>query len=236
MRHRQRSLLLLAVIALGFSSVSSAADEQPRTVSVVGTGTASAEPDSAIVTMAISTRAKEVDEAQAAAGRVTAAVLKLVNRLDIDRDQVDTTGATVQPNYRWNNNTEEQELRGYIVGRQMVVRVDDLDVLGRLIEGAVRAGVNQVSPPQLQSSRRKAVEREALAKAAEDARANAEVLAKALDARLGKVTQMNAQSGGRPPIAYARAQSMAADGAEATYNPADLTFTSTVSVTFELID
>ena len=225
------------IIVLGFFCASAwGAETDARSVTVVGSGTATAQPDSALVRMAISERAKDVAAGQAAAGRVVAAVLELTDDLDIDRDQVDTTGATVQPNYRWNNNTEEQELRGYIVGRQMTVRVKDLDRLGRLIEGAVQAGVNQVSPPQLLSSGRKDAERRALAAAAEDARANALVLASALGASLGKVMQMSSNAGGRPPIAYAaRMEAQVADAA-ATYNAADLSFNSTVNVTFELVD
>ena len=228
-----RSLTLFVVF---FCSAAYAADDTPRSVTVVGTGTATAEPDSALVSMAISERSKDVASGQAAANRVVAAVLELTDDLDIDRDQVNTTGATVQPNYRWNNNTEEQELRGYIVGRQMTVRLSDLDQLGRLIEGAVQAGVNQVNPPQLLSSGRKDAERQALAAAAEDARANARVLANALGANLGKVMQMSSSAGGRPPIAYAaRMEAQLADAA-ATYNAADLSFNSTVNVTFELVD
>ena len=220
---------------LFFCTATQAADDATRSVTVVGSGTVTAQPDGARVSMAISERAKDVATGQAAASRVVAAVLELTDDLNIDRDQVDTTGATVQPNYRWNNNTEEQELRGYIVGRQITVRVDELDRLGRLIEGAVQAGVNQVSPPQLISSTRKEAERQALAAAAEDARANALVLATALGARLGDVLQMSASPGGRPPIAYARMEAQVADAA-ATYNAADLSFNSTVNVTFELVD
>ena len=57
---------------------------------------------------------------------------------------------------------EEQELRGYIAERQLTIEIDDLDKLGALVEGAVAAGVNQVSPPQLDSSKRKETYRQAL--------------------------------------------------------------------------
>lgn len=228
--------VILLFLILG--TAAHAADESARTVSVTGRGVASAEPDRATVTMAIRAHAKQVAEAQAEAGRIAAAVLELTDDLDIDRDRVDTTGATVEPDYRWNRNTEEQELRGYFASRQMVVRLTDLDKLGRLIEGAVGAGVNQVSPPQLESSRRKDAERRALAAAATDARANAEVLAAALDAELGEILQMSAAADYRPPMPYARAQvAMAAESdAAATYNAADLTFTTTVNATFELLE
>lgn len=224
------SLLLLV-------SACTMADDTAQTISVSGNGLVSALPDRATVQMSIVSRAKELDVAQAGASKVTAAVLSLTDKLDIERNKVDTTGATVRPDYRWNREKEEQELRGYIAERQMIVKVDDLDILGRLVEGAVSAGVNQVSPPQLDSSEREAKHREALAAAAKDARASAEVLANALGVKLGNpISIRDASSGPRPPAPQVRMAAAMESDAAATYNAGDLTFSATVSVVFELID
>ena len=224
-------LLLLA-------SACTVADDMARTVSVTGTGRVSAMPDRATVHMSIVSRAKELAVAQAGAAKVTAAVLSLTDELDIERNKVDTTGATVRPDYRWNRETEQQELRGYIAERQMNIKVDDLDSLGKLIEGAVAAGVNQVSPPQLDSSKREAMHREALAKAAIDARANAKVLAETLGAELGDPVSIS--DGGvapQPPAPRLRMATAAMESdSAATYNASDLTFIATVAAVFELVN
>lgn len=216
-------------------SMCSMADDAAHTVSVTGNGLVSAVPDRATVRMSINSRAKELDVAQAEAAKVTAAVLSLTRKLGIKKNKVDTTGATVRPDYRWNRETEQQELRGYIAERQMNVNVDDLDKLGKLVEGAVSAGVNQVSPPQLDSSRRKEMHREALVKAARDARANAEVLAETLGTKLGDpISISDSVASPQPPVPQVRmAAAMEGDSA-ATYNAGDLTFSATVSVVFEL--
>ena len=231
LRRLLASLLLLA-------SVCAMADDVPQTVSVTGNGLVSTVPDLATVRMSIDSRAKELDAAQAGAAKVTAAVLSLTDKLDIERNKVDTTGATVRLDYRWNREKEEQELRGYIAERQMSVEVDDLDKLGRLVEGAVAAGVNQVSPPQLDSSKREAMHREALALAAKDARANATVLAETLGAKLGDPISIGDRSAPpQPPVPQPRmaVAAMESDSA-ATYNAGDLTFTATVTVVFELLN
>jgi len=223
------SLLLLA-------SVCAMADDMARTVSVTGNGLVSTVPDRATVQMSIVSRAKELDAAQSGAAKVTAAVLSLTDKLDIKRNKVDTTGATVRPDYRWNRETEQQELRGYIAERQMNVKVDDLDSLGNLVEGAVAAGVNQVSAPQLDNSRREDFHRKALALAAKDARANAEVLAETLGAKLGDpISISDANAPPQPPVPQMRmaTASMESDSS-ATYNAGDLTFTAFVTVVFEL--
>lgn len=214
------------------------ADDMTQTISVTGNGLVSTEPDRATVQMSIVSRAKELDAAQAGAAKVTASVLSLTDKLDIDRNKVDTTGATVRPDYRWNREKEEQELRGYIAERQMGVKVDDLEKLGRLVEGAVAAGVNQVSAPQLDSSRRESMHREALALAAKDARANAKVLAETLGAKLGDPISVSDRSAPpQPPVPQARMASMAMESdSAATYNAGDLTFTASVTVVFELVN
>lgn len=229
----------LWVVLLLTLSVSVAAEEHARTVTVTGNGFAEAEPDRATLRMSISVRKPTLAAAQNEAAAVTSKVLKMTDRMDIDRDRVDTTGASVRPDYRWNRDTQEQELLGYIADRQIVVEIEDLEKLGAMIEGAVDAGVNQVTPPQLDSSRRKAAYREALRAAAEDAKLNATELADSLGARLGPVLSINSSAvAPRPPVPH-RANMMAvtaeADAAE-TYNPADLKFNATVTVVFALTE
>ena len=55
----------------------------------------------------------------------------------------------------------------------MRIRLHDLDKVSQVIEGAVEAGVNQVSPPPLSSRRARDAFRDALQKAPEDATQNA---------------------------------------------------------------
>jgi len=231
-----KSLWAVLLLAL---SVNVMAEEQARTVTVTGNGFVEVEPDRATLRMSIVARKPTLAAAQNEAAAVTSKVLKMTDRMDVDRDRVDTTGASVRPNYRWNRETQEQELLGYIADRQIVVEIEDLEKLGAMIEGAVNAGVNQVTPPQLDSSRRKEAYREALRAAAEDARLNAMELAESLGAGLGPVLSINSGVvAPRPPVPHrANTLAMAAesDGAE-SYNPADLKFNASVTVVFELTE
>lgn len=218
-------------------SVHTMANDTAQTVSVTGNGMVSAVPDRATVHMSIVSRAKDLDVAQAEAAAVTAAMLSLTDELRIKRNKIDTTGATVRPDYRWNRETEKQELLGYIAERQMNVKVDNLGELGRLVEGAVAAGVNQVSAPQLDSSRREELHREALAMAAKDARASAEVLAATLGAKLGDpISISDGSAAPRPPAPQVRMAASMESASAATYNAGDLTFSATVAVVFELVN
>ena len=188
--------------------------------------------------MSIMARKPALADAQAEAALVAERILALTDRLGINRDQVDTTGASVRPDYQWDREKNEQVLRGYIAERQMRIRIDDLDQLGALTEGAVEAGVNQVSPPELGSSQRRDAHRRALEAAAADAEANARVLAESLGASLGDVVSINAGAAAPwPPVPQASLSAMRpaaeADAAE-TYNPGELSFRSSITVVFGL--
>ena len=231
--------LSVAIILLAFSAAGLVqADEMPRTISVTGTGYVTVPPDMARISLSVSERDPSLPAAQQAVAEVTARVLEFLDGLDIDRKKINSTGATVQPNYRWNRDTQEQELIGYIAQRRIEVEVLDLEILGKVVEGAVAVGVNQVSRPALDSTARRGAYRQALAKAATDARENAQTLADAMDVKLGPVMQMSV--GGRVPeprpMMRAQAETMAAvEIAPETYNAGDIRFDASVSAVFELI-
>ncbi len=146
----------------------------------------------------------------------------------------------MQPEYSWNEHDRKRVLLGYIVSRQVEVELRDLEQLGPLMERAVDAGVNQVGDARLDSSRRKDLEREAMALAVKDARLNAETLAGAAGARLGAVRSLAASSS--PPVMpMFRAEMMKADAMvaaappEETYQPGEMRFRSQVSAQYDLI-
>lgn len=213
------------------------ADSVDRTVTVSGVGHVLAAPDMARLSVAVAESDAQVQAAQLRAGEVTGRVLALLDTLGVARSQINSTGVMVQPEYRWNRDTQEQEFVGYIARRQIEVELRDLELLGRIVEGIVAAGVNQISPPVLDLSTRRDQYRRALARAAEDARENARVLAESLGARLGPVLQIS--TGGSPsiPIPLMRAQADVMGVAEAapeTYNAGDIRLDASISVMFAL--
>jgi len=231
---------LIAIVLLSFTVSAFAADDTARTIAVSGEGFVETPPDKATLMLSIVARAANVADAQAEAADVTGKVLALTKDMNIPANRVDTTSASVRPDYRWNRDKEEQELLGYVAERQMRVEIRDLEQLGEVIERAVKAGVNQVSPPQLDSTRRRDAYRDALERAAEDARQNAARLAQTLGLTLGPAIQVDAGPMARPPMPVMRMQEagvLAADmAAPATYNAGDMTVNATVSVVFELTE
>lgn len=232
--------LCVTVFLLALSGASYAqAGEMPRTISVTGIGFVTIPPDMARLSLSVNERDPSLGQAQQAVATVTARVLEYLDGLGIDREKINSTGATVQPNYRWNRDTQEQELIGYIAQRQIEVEIVDLGIIGKVVEGVVASGVNQVSRPVLDSTNRRAAYRQALSAAATDAQENAQTLAITMGVKLGPVMQMNSGARMMPeprPMMRAQADMMAvAESAPETYNAGDIRFDASVSAVFELI-
>ena len=213
--------------------------EMPRTISVSGTGTVDATPDIARLSLAVQRRDARMQVARDETVKVSKAFLSLCTKLGIKESKIRTSGLTIQPEYRWDEKENKQIFTGYFVQRQLQVEINDLDKLGNVIEGAIDAGVNEVSPPQLDSSKKKELNRDALAAATADAQANAERIATTLGVKLGPVRTVVAGGSMPPPMPMQemRVSAMAMDGAaqKSNYVPGEISFESRVDATFDVL-
>ena len=102
----------------------------------------------------------------------------------------------------------------------------------------MQAGVNQVSPPTLDYQERDNAYRQALARAAEDARSKATTIARALDTKLGKVIELNTlpNAPGPGPMRMMQAEAMDADSGSQTYNAGNIHLEAKLTATFELVN
>jgi uncharacterized protein YggE len=239
-RHSWLARLLAVPLAVGILPSAVLADEaRPRTVTVSGTGEVAAEPDLARLTLGVEARRPTLAEARTEVAATVDRVLKLTREMRIDPKLVNATRVQVQPEYNWNPKDRKQTLLGYFVSRQVQVELRDLEQLGPLLERAVDLGVNQVGDPMLDSTRRKDLEREAMSRAVQDARLNAETLARAAGAKLGSVRSLNGGTSGPPMPMYraraAMAESAAAAPPDATYQPGEMKFTANVNAEYDLV-
>jgi uncharacterized protein YggE len=228
-----------AVAILLLSAAVQAADAPDRLVAVSGYGEVQAAPDRALVQLAVEARNPALQVAQQEVNKAVERFLALCDELRIPREQVQSSSANVQAEFDWNGETRERRMLGYFVSRQLRVDLRDLDKLGLLMERAVGIGINQVSPPQLVSSRAEALRREAYAKAADDARQNAETLATRLGARVGKVRRVASSDVGLPPppqpMMMERNLVMAKDSGAQTYETGQMVISAQVVAEFDLI-
>ena len=223
--------------AMLFVSMTHAADQpQPRTVTTAGQATILTVPDEASISMAAEIRDPSLEAARDKAAGAVEAFLADARKLGIEDKAIATLGARVQPDYEWIRDSGERRLRGYVVTREIRVTLDDLELVGPLVEKATAAGVNEIQPAMLTSSRREELERQALAEATRDARRRAEAAAGAVDARVGAVRTIDAAPQRVQPVPR-EAALMAADarsGSGGGWQPGEITIPAQVTVTFDL--
>ncbi len=207
-------------------------------VVVDGQATIEAAPDLAYLSMGVEARAPDVQAAAASVAERVDKVLALTRGLDIPDRHVSTAAASVRPEFDFRNNAgpDGPRLIGYVVRREITVRLENLELLGRLTEGALEAGVNSMSDALFDTTRRAELEREAMGQAVADARSRAEAIAAADGARAGKARRLTAmRSGGpRPQMMMREAVAMSAP-ADQTYQTADLRIEARVQAEFELL-
>jgi hypothetical protein len=236
---RQFLVTGLAVAAMFSNTAVRAESPSPRVVTVSGQGEVSAPPDVAHVTLGVESRRLTLAEARSEVAKTVDRVLTLCGDLKIDPKLVNATRLQVQPEYRWNEADRRQVLLGYLVSRQVQVELRDLEQLGTLLERAVDAGVNQVGDPMLDSTRRKDLERQAMGLAVQDARQNADTLARAAGVKLGPIRVLNASSAPHVVPLYrskmVMADAAAAPAPEATYQPGEMKFSATVAAEYDLL-
>jgi uncharacterized protein YggE len=235
MRHDKALWTLLGALCLANPALA----DDPYVVVVDGQATIEAAPDLAYLSMGVEARAPGVQAAAASVAERVERVLALTRGLGIPDRHVSTAAASVRPDfdYRGNNRPDGPRLIGYVVRRQITIRLDDLDLIGRVTEGALEAGVNSLSDAVFDTTRRAELEREAMGRAVADARSRAEAIAAADGARAGKARRLTAMRGGgpRPQMMMREAAAMAADQAVETYQTADLRIEARVQAEFELL-
>jgi uncharacterized protein len=236
----KQSRLACLLFALLFGSGVLAHDAPlPRVVAVSGEGEVSVKPDRAQLSLSVEKLDPDLKKAEAEVNRIVRAYLAEAKTLGAKDEHVSTTGVSINPEYVWPEGGRERRFTGYRISRQISVRIENLDKLGEFILRATAVGVNQVNPPALESSRHKELERQALARAAEDARDKARLLAETLKVRLGIAYRITESGVDMPaPVMYQmKASRAAAADEEAGMGIAlgEIKLRATVNVEFELL-
>ncbi|MGQ0587035.1 MAG: SIMPL domain-containing protein [Gammaproteobacteria bacterium] len=237
MEHVRR--LACALAALTLSAAAAAPDEpKPRLLAVSGEGEVSVAPDRADVGFSVEASEKTLADAERIVTEGTAKLLKLCDTLGIPKHQVRSAQLNVNPQYDGGVVSSRPRIVGYFVSRQVDVDLRDLSKLGKLLQGAVETAANRVSGVGFGSTKKDDHQRAALAAAAEDAKANAEVLAKAMGVKLGRLHGLVAsESGGQPmPMMFEMRAKMAVSQAPAdqTYQAGEIRFQASVTAEYDL--
>jgi uncharacterized protein YggE len=235
-----KKLLLLASIVLLFSSTaySQQGDKRPRTpsITVIGEAMISAEPDQAHIDIGVVTQARSAPDASRENAERLSRVLAEVKKLLGKGDEVKTSGYSLTPNYRYPQGGKP-EIVGYTASNTVRIKTNTLDLVSRLIDGAMQAGANNVNRLIFTLKDEQGAQLEALRQASAKAKTKAEAIAASLGLKIVRIASINEGERTIQPIyrqaMAARGEALAAP-APTPVEPGTVDVRSTVSLTAEV--
>jgi uncharacterized protein YggE len=190
MRHRTlgTALVLLAAAAMltltactttTVSSAGPAAD----TVTAIGTGTGTAAPDTAEISLGVTFTSKDRLGAQDKTSKATAAVIAAVKAAGIDTADIQTGRISLDQQYGSNGN----KVVGYQASQSIDVKTKSVDRISAAVTAATTAGATDISDPTFSLADASTARVDAIGKAMADAKSRAQAMAKAAGRTLGRV-------------------------------------------------
>jgi uncharacterized protein YggE len=236
-----RKPILAASLALAaLAAAPAAAQPQPATavlagtrLDVVATGEVSRVPDTARITAGVVTTAPTATAALAENATRMASVRAALKRAGIADRDIQTSSINIYPDYRQDPQGTNPQIVGYRAGNDVTVKFRDIAATGKILDALVAQGANQINGPMLGIDKPEAALDEARTQALTNARARAELYARALGKRVGKIVSISEGGGNNGgPVPMMR---MTADAAQSTtIDPGEQSLSVTLAVSFEL--
>src|ERR1044071_9001739 len=181
------------------AAAASSDDRRVTRVLVVGDSIVQAQPDTAIITIAVVTQNRTAITAQQENAAKTDAVVRALKAAAGTGAEVKTSGYTLQPQRVYKEN-QPPTITGYEVRNSVTVTTSDLNKLGAIIDAAAQAGSNDISGIAFTLRQDRQARDRALSEATLEAVGKARMIATALGGRVGRIVEV--QGGGvqqRPP-------------------------------------
>lgn len=118
-----------------------------RVITVTGSGTLEVTPDIAEIQFDVVTEGNNVVDVQNENAKITSRVIEAIIAFGILRTDIQTSLYQVLPRYDYIDG--KQTFRGYEVRNSITVTVRNINSIGKIIDLAVKSGVNHVSSLQL---------------------------------------------------------------------------------------
>jgi len=166
-----------------------------QAIVVAGEATVRRVPDLAVLSLSVTVRDKKSTAARDEANRRASAILASLRELKIPDAGIQAPSLTVHPTYDYSRGSPR--ITGYEAARPMTIRIADVDLLGKVLDGLVDDGVTQVHGSSMELTDPDAASREALGGAFAAARLRAEALATAAGLSLGGPIRIEEDAGDR---------------------------------------
>lgn len=229
-------IFLIPFLMLQLMTVTAFAEEKLPTLSVSGEGIVEAAPDRATISIGVVTQDKDATRAQSSNAKTAQDIINSITALGVERKYIRTSDYNFRPTYRQEDN-HRNEISGYAVSNTVNVIVDNLDLVGKIIDSALSNGANNIDSLDFGIKNRKKLQDDALILAIKDARRKAELVANELGKSIVGVQDISINTGGvgvmRSNMMMMKAEAAMMDSAT-PIEAGTLTCSASVNVTFIL--
>ncbi|HMF57243.1 MAG TPA: SIMPL domain-containing protein [Pyrinomonadaceae bacterium] len=175
------------------AQITGGTSRRPTRVLVTGDAITQAQPDTAIITVAVITQAKRALDAQQQNATQADAVVRALKAVVGTSGEIKTSGYNLQPITVYNQN-QPPTITGYQASNSVIVTLSDLTKVGAVIDAAAQAGANNVQGVVFTLRNDRQAKQQALAEATREAVSKAQAIAQALGGRVVRIVEV--QEGG----------------------------------------
>ena len=228
-----RLLLFGAIAAIPCAVVAS--DPPTRMITVNGEGQVQVDPDRAVLSFAVETNNKDLDEAKRDNDQRSRKLIATIKAMRIDPKDLRTDQLEVEPRYQ---GYPAKDFQGYYVRNGFTLTLRDLAKFEDVYDAVLRSGAEYVTGFRFESSKADELKARARELALKDAREKAKAMARTLDQSIGRPLTIQESSGQVSP--WTHAFGVAAMKGMADPGPAiatgQISVKADVTVAFELKD
>lgn len=225
------------LLAAAFFLATGAPAQEAETLDISASGQAKAEPDKAVVNLAVETRSDDPNTARSQLANQVSTMRNALRNAGITDDQVRTTEFSIYEEHQPRSPRDEPEQKEnttYIAQHSFEVELDDLQRTGEIIDIAVENGATRISDVRytLSEEKRRHVKSQAIDDAVANAETQAEALATATQVTRKRVQSVSTADTQVSPFTFASREAVADSGTTIETGP--VTVTADVHVSYSI--
>lgn len=235
MRTKFTLLTLLLVVSTVLSAcVSVSPNANLRTLGVNGEAQVVAKPDIAYISIGVHTEDPNAAAAVAANNAQAQKVMDALKAMGIEDKDLQTTNFNISPQDQYSPDGQKTGTR-FVVDNTVYVTLRDVTKVGDILGTAVDAGANNIYGISFDVFDKTSLLADARNKAIENAKKQADEVAKASGVTLGSIQSISFYNTYPTPVFDSKVASAAGvGGGGVSVSPGQMTFTVDVSVTYEI--
>ena len=170
----KKLIALFVALVMVLFSVAALAETK---ITVNGTGEVRVSADTAIISLGVNARDKDVLKAQQRVNETIAAIRTALIEQGVKEENINTDFINIYPLYDYSN--DQEQLAAYNASSTLAIKVTDMESVGTLIDVCFAAGANTLNGISFSASETEEAKTEVMKKAVTDAKKKAEILAEA---------------------------------------------------------